>query len=112
MIVDAIISKVSENYYYVAPDIRMNHSYTAAWYFMCDFGYIGIIIGFALLGYFVSVCYGKSCANTYRSPFWQCMYLYMVMVIIFTVIDFQISWTTTVMVLCMIYFTRKGRYSE
>ena len=112
LIVDAIISKVSENYYFVAPDIRMNHSYTAAWYFMCDFGYIGIIIGFALLGYFVSLCYGKSCENTYKSPFWQCLYLYMVMVIIFTVIDFQISWTTTVMVLCMIYFTRREQYSE
>lgn len=111
IVVDAIISKVSENYYFVAPDIEMNHSYTAAWYFMCDFGYLGVVIGFTFLGYIVSLCYGKACENTYRSPLWQCMYLYMLMVIIFTVIDFQISWTTTVMVLCLIFFTRKERYS-
>lgn len=111
IVVDAIISKVSENYYFVAPDIKMNHSYTAAWYFMCDFGYVGIVIGFALLGYLVSLCYGKSCEESNNRPFWQCLYLYMLMVTIFTVIDYQISWTTTVMVLCLMYFTRRERHS-
>lgn len=108
---DSVLSSVAKEYYEVAPDIRLNHLCTAAFYFYVDFGVLGIILGFAVLALIAGYIYRKSCMATVNRAFWQCMLLYISYVIFFTIWDYQLlSWIVILTVIFLYIFTAEKSY--
>lgn len=108
--IDQAVTSVSEVYYLVAPDRLMNHSSTAALYFMMDYGYLGIIVGFAFLAILCAKTHHKACMARRNRTVWQCLFLYFSTITFFTIVDYQfMNWNNALVIVVLILFTFRGK---
>lgn len=108
--IDQAVTAVSEVYYLVAPNRLMNHSSTAALYFMMDYGYFGIIVGFAFVAILCAKSHHKACTARKKRSVWQCLFLYFSTITFFTIVDYQfMNWNNALVIVVLIVFTFRGK---
>jgi oligosaccharide repeat unit polymerase len=104
---DYLVSSVTQNYYNISQVIKYNALPTFVYGFLRDFGYIGIIIGGALIGISTSFIEKKYLSNK-NSILNKSLYLYLFYVLMQTVFTWEYIYSYTLMIIVfLIIFTIK-----
>lgn len=99
-------SLIANNYYQVAPGIKVNAMYTCFYTFALDWGYLGILIGPCILGLLSSFLFKKVYfSNSYRFAVIYVTWLYILIRTVFKLDTLTISYTVTIM--CVFLFIRR-----
>lgn len=106
-IVSYFINISTQVFYEIAPGKYFNALTTIIYPFIRDFGYIGIIIGGALLSYFVSI--SENIFKKYKKSSYYCIYIFLVYVCFNSVLKYDLLSYGSTFTIIFIYIFSSGK---